>query len=915
MLAQEKGTLSGRVTDKKTGHAIPFANVTITEVKRGVLTDSEGQYVFSGLPPGAYEVKIQFLGYKPDARTGVQVEAGKTVKVDFQLQDIVVREEKAIEVSAERRLVEVRQGTTVRSVTASDIRNLPVQTVTDVLQQQAGINTDADQIHVRGGRSDETVFVVNGVANRDLVTGQSTAGQLNARSVSEVNVATGAYDVRYGNALSGVVEITLKEGGEHLGGGLTLNAGSYGGREFQAVMSGPDPIWKNVARLFGARLPGTMSSILDMSGTLFETRFRFRGPGEGGLWSSLFDPVFNTTSFPRLRSSYEDSFFGHTFRYGDFFSPSQDNKWSLRYGLSWKPQEHDKLNFNFSKRIAIDQGFSRTSITARGDVGDPTYPWIWAHRISHAGTIFEDNVQSSVEWKHILSTQGYTSLMLSRYFFAQRQDVMGKNWLDFDQPEDLNDPGLDSLQQTDYFYDTGDDNRWQDRRTTSTSLTGSVVQRARHHELELGFEHQLQSVQYVTIEDPWIQSANGLGDSHDLWIVHPWVGDIYLRDRLEYEGFTGNLGVRADYWFISREADQAVSDPENPNITPETRDRYFRDTRGLFGRRYKLKVSPRVIVAHPITENSSFFFNYGHFTQNPSYRYVYSKLKSISSESYPLLGNPNLNPQVSINYELGAKYQFLPRAAANLTFFVKDIYDYPASSLFKPLEGRNLTPIFVYLNGHFARSRGFEIEFEKRRSNHWTGKLTYTYQQTRGKSSDPNEQKVVQESGGDAAETPLGETFVDWNRPHKLSANFDLRFDNDAPERWGILKHSGVNVYIQGISGRAYTPSDPRLTTTAEPNSKNGPFQMTTDVRVNHRVHIGSRDIDMSLAGLNVFNTHIINRIDSVTGLGRVWGVGSYDPILFPDTRDNLYLKAKEVDDPSNYGPGTQWRLQLDYDF
>ena len=87
-----------------------------------------------------------------------------------------------------------------------------------------------------------------------------------------------------------------------------------------------------------------------------------------------------------------------------------------------------------------------------------------------------------------------------------------------------------------------------------------------------------------------------------------------------------------------------------------------------------------MIVAHPITENSSFFFNYGEFTQNPSYRYVYSKLTSISSESFPLLGNPNLNPQVSVNYEVGAKHQFLPDAAVNATFFVKDVYDYPSAT-------------------------------------------------------------------------------------------------------------------------------------------------------------------------------------------------------------------------------------------
>src|SRR5690349_427206 len=138
--AQEKGSITGRVTDKKTGHALPFASVTVVEAKRGVLTDSEGQFVLSGLLPGTYEVRAQFLGYKPEARTGVVVAAGKALTLDFRLEDIVVREEKAIEVTAERRLVDVKQGTTVRSAGAAEIRNLPVQTVSEVLQRQAGVN-------------------------------------------------------------------------------------------------------------------------------------------------------------------------------------------------------------------------------------------------------------------------------------------------------------------------------------------------------------------------------------------------------------------------------------------------------------------------------------------------------------------------------------------------------------------------------------------------------------------------------------------------------------------------------------------------------------------------------------------------------------------------------------------------------
>src|SRR5207248_5216915 len=139
-----------------------------------------------------------------------------------------------------------------------------------------------------------------------------------------------------------------------------------------------------------------------------------------------------------------------------------------------------------------------------------------------------------------------------------------------------------------------------------------------------------------------------------------------------------------------REGERALADTANKNISAATRDAFYNQSHGFFGRRYKLHISPRVIFAHPISENSSIFFNYGEFTQIPSYRYVYSKLTSISSESFPLLGNPDLNPQVSVNYELGGKHQFLPTAAFNATFFVKDVYDYPAATSFSRTQGTSL---------------------------------------------------------------------------------------------------------------------------------------------------------------------------------------------------------------------------------
>jgi len=907
--AEDKGTITGKVTDKRTGHALPFATVSLVGLQKGGLTDSEGRFTIPGVPVGTYELRVQFLGYKPETRPGVVVAVGKATAVDFKLEEVIVREEKAVEVTAERRLVEAKQGATVRSVNANEIRNLPVSTVSDVLQQQAGISTDADQIHVRGGRSDETIFMVNGVANRDLVTGQSTAGQLNARSVAEVNVATGAFDVRYGNAISGVVEIRLKEGTERTQFGFTTSSGSYGGRGWQAVLSGPDPVWSPALRAFGLRPPGTLTSILDFSGSLYETRFSYLGHnGLSFTERTLLPPSLH----PRLISSYEDSFFGHKFHYGDMWGPSQDNRWAGRYGLYWKPDNRNKVSFNFSKRIAIDQGFTRTFLTAQGDLGDPAYPWRWDHRTGNASTFFEDNVQTSVEWRRTLSVRGYTTLQLSRYFYAQRQDVAGKHWSQYEEPDDRAFFPLGDPRRDDFFYDSGDDNLWADRRTNSWGLQGEITQRLGHNELEFGFDHQWQSVQYLVIENPWVFDQDGLGQSHDLWNVHPMIGAFYARDRLEFEGFVANLGVRADYWFIGREAEQALADTTRHNIAPTTRTNFFEDTRSFFGRRVKMHLSPRITVAHPITEFSSFFFNYGQFAQNPSYKYVYSKLNSISSESFPLQGNPNLNPQVSVNYEVGGKHQFLPMAAANVTFFVRDVYDYPSATRVDPLTGTNLESYFIYLNGHYSRSKGFEIEIEKRRSNYWSGRVAYSYQQTRGKSSDPNEERALQEVGG-SNETRLSEEFVRWNRPSKLTANLDVRFDDKTPSWLGWARRTGLNLYVQGQSGRAYTPMDIRdLNPIGLPNSKNAPMQVICDLKLNRWFRLGSRRFDLSLQGSNVFNTYLYNRVDPITGRGRVWGDGAYDPQRVAGL--NEFTRVSQVDDPSNYGPGAQWRLQLDVD-
>src|SRR5262249_31082695 len=183
---------------------------------------------------------------------------------------------------------------------------------------------------IRGGRSDETIFVVDGVTNRNLISGQSTAGNINARSVAEVNVITGGFDAKYGQALSGVVDVKLKEGSDKYHGGFSSQGGAYGTYYLAAQTSGPDWFTGSLRKL-GLHVPGNATFLIDVSSDFSDT----------------YLPGIHDMSYPaHLRSGYQDSFLGHKFTWGSPFMPTQDNTWRGLYKMVWKPEASNKFDFN-----------------------------------------------------------------------------------------------------------------------------------------------------------------------------------------------------------------------------------------------------------------------------------------------------------------------------------------------------------------------------------------------------------------------------------------------------------------------------------------------------------------------------------------------------------------------------------------
>ena len=84
LMGQDRSTISGKITDSKTGMALAGANIFEIKSERGTASDAEGQYLLS-LPKGAYKLKVSYIGYKTILR---EVELNKNIAWTLRLYQI-----------------------------------------------------------------------------------------------------------------------------------------------------------------------------------------------------------------------------------------------------------------------------------------------------------------------------------------------------------------------------------------------------------------------------------------------------------------------------------------------------------------------------------------------------------------------------------------------------------------------------------------------------------------------------------------------------------------------------------------------------------------------------------------------------------------------------------------------------------
>jgi Ca-activated chloride channel family protein len=148
------GTIEGRVVDVKNGHPLAYTNVIIIGTTRGAMALTDGKYLIPCVPPGTYTVKAMMMGYKAFEKWKVVVRAGETTTVDFSLTRTIVAKTQEIKVEASKPMIEATESKTVHVVSSQQLVEMPVDDVLESVALGAGIVTQGDDMHVRGGRGE-----------------------------------------------------------------------------------------------------------------------------------------------------------------------------------------------------------------------------------------------------------------------------------------------------------------------------------------------------------------------------------------------------------------------------------------------------------------------------------------------------------------------------------------------------------------------------------------------------------------------------------------------------------------------------------------------------------------------------------------------------------------------------------------
>jgi len=897
-IAQE-GILKGSVKDKTTGEALAGATVFIIGTYLGAYTDDAGNFEIKEVKPGDYSVRITYLGYVEKVYNGITISEGETEILDVGMTSSITTVDE-VEIIGKRGLIDLESGKSEVTITDSDIRDMSVKNVQEIVAMQNGVNETPDGIQIRGGRVYETQYLIDGINAQDPLAGTGFGVDVNAGAVKDVQVITGGSDPEYGGGTSGVVATRIKEGGSEYSFNASYYRDNLGFNQNQGVSWNTDEFNMSL----GGPVPGLKDKLgFFVSGSMFLSDNYFRSQADQ-LHSSLFT---------------NDS----------IWAPRQDNRWSNTIKLTYNIKPGLKLSLTNQHSLNINQSTRSLQVIGNDAIMQPGFQYRFSLDLDNANTYTHHSNLSVLNLKGLINEQWSFDASVGRLFTNLRADANGRPFRT-ETVDQLYDPQSIVTDSILVFEPDGDSvlyvfpgpglvnnggiaTLWHDHYAQEYTFKTKFTYKSKNkvHYLSFGQEHKEQTYQWIDVTRPWVGApivvndtlttpSTSLGRSSDFWKASPATGAFYFQDEIRYKGIIAVLGMRFNYWAPGKFVDDAVEDETAP-VLDAVREAYKKQTVKIFGRRFKARILPRLRVSFPVTENNVLYFNYSHSMRLPHPRFVYAGLDPVYQDRSFLsnLGNPNLNPEVNVSYELGLKSQITKDFALTLTAFYNDKFDYIVS---RRIQVQDQTGRFVektfFINQDYARIRGLEVGLTQRIGDWFTGNLSLSYSIATGKSNSAAESALQIKQFGFVTTTK--EQFLAWDRP--FDAKLLLVFRPDSSIRIGRVSLQNFRLTISSTfkSGLRYTPFEYTGETDYgrpvyeriedQPFGKIGASWFWTDIRLSRDFYFGKQThLTLSAELENIFNNRNSTIINGVTG--RAYELGDDLPLNF---RDPVYPNPQD---------------------
>lgn len=777
------GKIAGKVIDKQTGEPLPGANVLVIDTRYGAATDVDGDFFVINVPPGRYSVRATMMGYAPVEMVDVQVSINSTVNLTFEMSPEVIEGE-TVTVTASLISYKKDQTSSVRHVSSEQIDVLPLETLGDVIEMQAGVVEG----HFRGGRLGEVSYMIDGIPVDDSFRGTNSAVTIENDVVKDLEVITGTFNAEYGRAMSGIVNAVTKDGGEGLHGRANVQLGNYYtahndlfiGLKASQVARNQDyrlqfegPLLKNISYFVNFRYQDNKNHLNGIR------RFRVTDYSDysSDNPADWLDTHNGDSSYVAMNDGVYNSLFGKL-----SFRPIPDLKLSLTMTHNddeWSSYSH-AWKYNPDGRTRQHSNKQMISFLVNHSIGKSVF-----HELKVS---YIDNYFGSYLFENPLD---------SGYIHDQYANAAGSGFYTGGQQK-----GHTERIQKDLTakYDI----TWQAGKNHSLKSGAMVINhnlsneyhqilniyRQQSNEYDRVFDEELNSYDYYNYEPEILGDSTAYAEVYD---VTPLEVSAYIQDKMEFDEMVVNLGLRYDYFDPQTNYPSNLRNPANqlrfPN-NPEKMSVYPEADP-------KIQLSPRFGLSYQLSGAALLHFSYGHFFQAPPmYAFYQNHSYLVEPTDYSTQsGNPQLEAQKTVQYEVGLWQEIVKGMGLEVNLFYRDIYDLLSMMV---VSTYNQIEYGVYTNKDYGNVKGLEVRYDVRYGA-FNAFLNYTLQYTRGNADNPTQTFT---RAGDSKD-PISRLIpMSWDQRHTLNLSINYAKKNYSATLAGYYDHGSPYTWAPIVESR-----------------------------------------------------------------------------------------------------------------